>query len=55
MKKLLLALASTIFVASPIKAGIDTHEDHRYLIDALNTVGVTVKINEGCEKGYMGF
>ena len=55
MKKLLLALAATTFIASPIKASIGTHEDHRYLIDALNTVGVTVKINEGCEKGYMGY
>ena len=55
MKKLLLALAAITCVASPIKAGIDTQEDHRYLIDALNSVGVTVKINEGCEKGYMGY
>ena len=55
MKKLLLALATTILVASPIKAGVGTMEDHKYLINALESVGVTVKINEDCSDGYMGY
>ena len=55
MKKLLLALATITCVTSPIKAGVGTIEDHKYLIGALETVGVTVKVNENCSQGYMGY